>query len=78
MPVVAREAPDLTLTYSRLKTALNDVTYGVEWSDTLIAWSTLGVTEQVLIDNGVVQQVKARVALGASGARFLRLKVVHP
>jgi hypothetical protein len=36
------------------------------------------VTEQILSDNGVIQSVKASVAAGASGQRFLHLKVAHP
>ncbi len=78
LPVAARESTDLTLTYTRLKAALNEVTYRVEWSDTLSAWSTAGVTEQILSDNGVEQQVKARVAIGTSKTKYLHLKVSRP
>ena len=51
----------------------------MEWRDTLAteSWSSAGVTEQILGDNGTVQSVKASVAAGA-GARFLPLKVSKP
>jgi hypothetical protein len=53
------------------------VTFTVEWRDDLTAdtWSSSGVTEQILNDNGTVQIVKATLAAG-SGPRFVRLRVV--
>jgi hypothetical protein len=43
------------------------VTFTVEWRDTLAAnsWSTTGVTQTVLTDNGTLQSVKV---LGCTGS----------
>jgi hypothetical protein len=61
--------------------AATDVTYTVEWSDTLTAtsWSSINVTTNVLSDNGTTQQIKATVP-AASGVtkRFVHLKVTKP
>jgi hypothetical protein len=48
-----------------------------EWSETLGAasWSGNGVAEEILSDNGTVQQVKASVPAGSQGRRFARLRV---
>lgn len=52
----------------------------VEWSDTLASgsWSAAGVTQQVLSDNGTLQQVKATLPAGTNSKRFVRLRVVAP
>ena len=56
---------------------VSGITHAVEWSDTLAAerWSSAGVTEQILSDNGTVQQVKASIPTGSNNRRFIRLKV---
>ncbi len=67
--------------YNRSVTAVNaGAVFTVEWSDTLDAssWSSTGVTQQVLSDNGIVQQVKASVPAGTDGHRFVRLRVMAP
>jgi hypothetical protein len=72
---------NIEFTYPRSDAALADgVTFIVEWSDTLMlgSWSNVGVTEQILSDNGTVQQVKALVPAGSSGHRFVHLKVTSP
>jgi uncharacterized delta-60 repeat protein len=64
--------------YTRSVAAVNaGVTFAVEWSDSLLGtnWSTSGVTQSVLTDNGTTQQVKATLPAGTSGRRFVRLKV---
>ena len=54
------------------------MTYIVEWSDNLAPpWSTLGVTEAILTDNGTIQEMKATLPAGNSGKRFVRLRVVR-
>lgn len=69
-------------TYTRSVAALNaGATFTVEWSDTLPGpntWSNSGVTEQLLSDNGTVQQVKATIPVGSNGHRFVHLKVTSP
>jgi hypothetical protein len=65
-------------TYPRSVEAVNAGTvFTVEWSDSLpgTAWSTAGVTQAVLSDNGTTQQVKATLPAGTNGKRFVRLKV---
>ncbi|MDH4454053.1 MAG: hypothetical protein QE570_12835 [Verrucomicrobiota bacterium] len=68
----------LEYTYTRSKAAVMGGTqFQVEWSETLGAagWSGSGVAEQVLSDNGTVQQVKATLPAGSLGRRFVRLRV---
>ena len=70
---------NLDFTYTRSNAALNSgVTFAVEWTDTLAAgsWSTAGVTQQILTDNGTAQTIRATVPAGTN--RFLRLKVTSP
>ncbi len=75
---VAKVGADLEFTYTRAKN-VTGVTITVEWSNTLANdWSSMGVTEQILSDNGTVQTVRASVAAGAGGRRFLHLKVSKP
>ena len=79
-PAVVRNGATLEFTYMRSNAALADgVTFSVEWRDSLASgvWSSAGVTEQILSDNGTVQTVRASVAAG-TGSRFLHLKISRP
>ena len=70
----------LDFVYTRNKAAI-EVTYTVEWSDTLgNDWSTAGVGAPVVLsDNGTTQQIKVAVPAGTGTARrFVRLKVTSP
>jgi autotransporter-associated beta strand protein len=72
-----RTVSTLDVTYTRSKAALNGgVNFMIEWSDTLAlgSWTSVGVTQTVLTDNGTVQTVKAVIPAG-TGKRFSRLKV---
>lgn len=73
---------NLEFTYIRSVSAFNAGTvFAVEWSDTLPGpnpWSITGVIQNILSDNGTVQQVKATVPAGAGGHRFVHLKVAGP
>ena len=77
-----RTASAVEVTYTRSKTALTGgVIFTVEWSDTLApnSWSTTGVTQSILTDNGTLQSVKATVPAGpALPTRYARLKVTSP
>ena len=66
--------------YTRNKLAMAELTFTVEWNDTLSStgWSNAGVTETILSDDGVTQQVRARVPTGGNGHRFVRLTVTRP
>lgn len=68
----------LDFIYTKKKSA-TDVTYTVEWSDTLSnnSWSSANITTTVLTDNPTTQQIKATMPAG-SGKRFMRLKVSYP
>jgi hypothetical protein len=65
--------------YSRNKLAMAELTYTVEWNDVLstTGWSSAGVTETILSDDGVTQQVRARVPTGGNDHRFIQLKVTR-
>ena len=69
---------NLEYTYTRGTAAFNGgKIFQVEWSETLVAatWSSAGVVEEVLSDNGTVQQVKTTLPAGTNGRRFVRLRV---
>jgi hypothetical protein len=70
---------NLEFTYTRSVLALNAGTsFAVEWSDTLANWQTSGITENILFDDGTVQQVKASIPTDSNGRRFVHLKVTAP
>ena len=67
---------NLEYNYTRSTTAVNGGTqFLVEWSDDLSTWSSTGVTQTVISDNGTVQQVKASMPAGSGGHRFVHLRV---
>ena len=71
----------LEYTYTRSLDALNSgTTFTVQWNDTLdpSLWSSSGVSETVLSDNGLLQQVKATLPASSTGRRFVRLNVLPP
>jgi hypothetical protein len=79
-PVVVTGAT-IEFNYPRSVAAFNAGTaYFVEWSDILpsTSWSNTSVTQQVISDNGTIQQVKATLPSGANGKRFVRLRVTSP
>ena len=67
-------------TYSRSTAALNaGTTYAVQWSGTLPAtWSSTGVTQTVLSDDGTTQQVKAVIPMNGASSMFVHLSVTAP
>ncbi len=76
LPLVV-DASSLQLTYTR-PVAVTDVSYQVEWADTLGAtWSGTGVIQQILSDNGVTRTIRATMPKGVGTQRFVRLKVTH-
>ncbi len=71
---VSDDGTNLTLTYSRVKATLSEVTPTVETSSTLSpTWVTTGVTTIIFSDNGTIQVIKASVPI-AGDKRFLRLR----
>ncbi|MDZ4401671.1 M6 family metalloprotease domain-containing protein [Prosthecobacter sp.] len=65
--------------YTRNKLAMAELTFQVEWADNLLGpWSSAGVVETILSDNGLIQQVRATFPAGTSGRRFAWLKVTRP
>jgi autotransporter-associated beta strand protein len=75
-----KSASTIDFVYTKNKAA-TDVTFTVEWSDTLgNDWSTAGVGAPVVLsDNGTTQQIKVVVPAGTGSARrFVRLRVTSP
>ena len=71
----------LEYSYTRSLDALNSgTTFMVQWNDTLdpSQWSSAGVSEAVLSDDGLLQQVKATLPASSNGRRFVRLNVLPP
>ena len=76
---LVRNGGNLEYTYTRAKAAVLDgVAFNVQWIDdiTQTNWSGVGVSESILSDNGVVQQVKATLPAGPNGRRFVRLQMI--
>ena len=72
---------EVVFRYRRSVEAINaGAVFAVEWSDSLpgTGWSTAGVAEQVLADDGIVQEVQATLPAGSTGRRFVRLSVTGP
>ena len=79
--VISLNGGTIEFVYARTVAAINDgFTFNVEWSDDLTSpnWNTVGVTEEILSDDGTLQQVKASVAAGNGTRRFLHLNVIRP
>jgi hypothetical protein len=75
----ATTATTLDFVYRKNKAA-TDLTYTVEWSDTLgNDWSIFGVSAPtILSDDGTTQQIKVTVPAGSGVARrFVRLRVTR-
>lgn len=71
------QGANLALTYSRRKAALTEASFAVVWSATLGgAWSSAGVTEQILSDDGAIQTVLAQVPL-SNGNMFMKVQVTR-
>ena len=79
LPIAAALAGEsLEFTYTRNKAALGELTFAVESSDSpaSASWSTAGVTEIILSDNGTAQQIKATLPAGVM-RRFVHLSVTR-
>ena len=73
---VSREGGNLLFTYTRPSIA-TDLVYSVEWSESLSGgnWSTAGISQQILTDDGTTRTIRAYTA--TNGAQlYMRLKVV--
>ncbi len=76
-PDLVKNGTTIEFTYTRSVAAMSDgVTFTVEWSDSLAsgAWSSAGVIEQIISDNGTVQSIRATFPAGET-SRFARLRV---
>lgn len=65
------------LTYTRNVNAMADYTFQVIWANELTqeTWSSDSVTEEILSDDGSVQQVKATIPVGSSTKRFFQIQI---
>ena len=77
LPTTVTENGHLTLTYRRVNAA-TDISYVAQVTGDLSTWTSSGVAEQVLADDGTYQTVKATDPQAASGHRFMRLNVTKP
>ena len=66
--------------YSRKASVVGELTFQVQWKDTLEGgtWSSAGISETILSTTNGIQQVKATVPAGAAGHRFVHLLVTKP
>jgi hypothetical protein len=73
---IEKAGAQIKFTYQRSLAAMGEVNCIVEWSDNLAPpWSTQGVTETIISDNGTIQNVQATMPAGNTGRRFVRLRV---
>jgi hypothetical protein len=79
LPVTAAVSGTLmTLSYPRADAA-TDATVHAWWSNDLHNWTTTGVTETMLSDNGSIQLWQATTPINSqSPTQFMRLKVTSP
>ena len=77
LPQPVIEGAYLTMTYTRAKGA-TDITLRAVWSTLLSGWSTTGLTEDILSDDGTIQTVKAKVLIAPDVKKFLRLECTRP
>lgn len=66
---------NIVFTYPRNKSAVGEVTFTVEWSDDLSAWSTDSVTGTLVVDQGATENVSVTIPKSSGARRFVRLKV---
>jgi hypothetical protein len=77
--VAGRQNDHLTFTYRR-RSPPTDIGYEVQAGSDLSAWSALGISEEILGDDGTFQLIEATdpEPLGADPQRFMRLNVTPP
>ena len=63
-----------TITYTKVLAA-TDLVYTVQWSTDLLTWSSAGITEEVISDDGVTQLVRASASIGTGERMFLRISL---
>ena len=75
---IAVDSTSLYFTYIR-PAGVTDVKYQVEWANNVdsLTWSSAGVTQQILNDDGSRRTIRAVLPKGAIGRRFVRLKVAY-
>ncbi len=75
---LVKDGSSLEFTWPRRKTALGEVAYAVEWSESLSGpWSVAGVDTALLTDGSVMQEMKTTLPAGGGGRRFVRLRVTR-
>jgi alpha-L-fucosidase 2 len=78
LPRASREGEDLVLVYKRMVAVPGEVQFVVEAAlSPEGVWSASGVIEEVIADDGTVQTVKARTAVGDNPQKYLRLRVTR-
>ncbi len=66
----------LEFTYTRAIQAAAEFSFIVEWSDALLPpWSSAGVTSSLMSTTGVKETIRAVLPAGATGRRFVRLRL---
>lgn len=71
------EGANLAFTYSRRKSAMSEFSFACQWAASANGtWSSTGVTELVIADNGTFQTVKATVALSGAAKKFFRVNLI--
>jgi len=78
---MAPSGGSFSFVYSRNKAAVGELTFIVEWSDTLLPddWHSEGVVENILPGgDAATDLVQATIPAGPGPARFVRLRVTRP
>jgi hypothetical protein len=78
LPVSAREGGEFVLTYSRRKDAIEELTFLVEAADGPGGtWSPDEVVQEIVVGDGSIETVKARVEINDAKQKYLRLRVTR-
>jgi hypothetical protein len=75
-PVIGHESHFVTLTYTKL--TIPEVSYVVEQSDDLSAWTTASTIDETVSTSGSSSVIKARIDKTTKTRLFLRLRTVQP
>jgi len=73
---LVKNGGSLEFTSPRRKAALAEISYEVEWSESLAGpWSAAGVSTVIFTDGSVMQEMRSTLPAGSEGKRFVRLRV---
>jgi autotransporter-associated beta strand protein len=77
LPTPSTATGYLLFTFTKVKSA-TDILYQPLWSNDLHNWSSTGITESILSDNGTTQQIQVQVPDSTDKSKFIKLQITRP